>query len=206
MSLPETLNTENMESNNIQEITDLAIAYTTEAANLKDYQVPTRKARQGRKLAHNFLNNGINKGYIKTNVQTANLIATNEKIDFEEIDVAAYATSEYIWALVPEYDTHKKAKVILRRIGTMDGEIILPQEKRHENSLKISEEGRLVAKTRNQMAIISKLRNYESQMKRERLRLQEQIRNGDKVYMEASALELKRILQEAMDDLDEFLN
>ena len=43
-------------------------------------------------------------------------------------------------------------------------------------------------------------------MKWEILRLQEQIKNGDKVYMEASGIELKKILQESMDDLDDFLN
>lgn len=192
-----------METNNIQQIIDLAIAYTKESAELKDYQVPTRKARQGRKVAQIILNNG--KGYLETSYSEAQIIANHEKIDIEEYDPNETSFLS-IWALVPEYDTFKKAKVILRRIGTMDGEILLPQEKRCENSLKTSDEARLVAKSRNQMAIISKLRNYESQMKRERMRLQEQIRNGDKVYMEASGIELKRILQEAIDDIDEFLD
>lgn len=193
---------------NPQNVIDLAIAYTAESANLKDYQVPTRKARQGRKVANIFLNNGINNGYLKADFKTADLIATNEMIEIEDIEGYDYDNdpNSYIWALVPEYDAHKKANVILRRIGTMDGEILLPQEKRCENSLKINEEGRLVANTRSQMAIITKLRNYESQMKRERMRLQEQIRNGDKVYMEASGIELKRICSEMQDDLDEFLN
>lgn len=191
-----------METNNTQQIIDLAIAYTKESAELKDYQVPTRKARKGRNAANIFIESGIN---IQLDGKTAMERAMQHNLEIETNFDPADPTI-YVWALVPEYDTHKKAKVILRRIGTPDGEILLPQEKRHENSLKISEEARLVAKTRNQMAIISKLRNYESQMKRERMRLQEQIKNGDKVYMEASAIELKRIIAEMNDDLDEFLN
>lgn len=190
-----------METNNIQEIIDLAIAYTKEATELKDYQVPTRKARNTRKGALFLLND--KDGYIVENYQDAKGIADHEKWEIEDCD--SNDPNDYIWALVPEYDAHKKANIILRRIGTMDGEIFLPQEKRHENSLKINEEARSVVKTRSQMAIISKLRNYESQMKRERIRFREQIKNGDKVYMEASAIELKRICSEMQDDLDEFL-
>lgn len=185
-----------------QQIIDLAISYTKESAELKDYQVPTRKARNARKGASFLLND--NDGFLLDNYPTARLIADKEKWEIEDCD--PNDPNYYYWALVPEYDTHKKANVILRRVGTEDGEILLPQEKRHENSLKLSDVVRLVAKSRNQMAIISKLRNYESQMKRERLRLQEQIRNGDKVYMEASGIELKRIIAEMNDDLDEFLN
>lgn len=187
-----------METNNTQQIIDLAIAYTKEAAELKDYQVPTRRAMKARRDAINGFN------YLQDNTTNAIRFADHRSIYIEDCDPDD--PTIYVWALVPEYDTHRKANVILRRIGTMDGEILLPQEKRHENSLKISEEARLVAKSRNQMAIISKLRNYESQMKRERVRLQEQIRNGDKVYMEASAIELKRIIAEMNNDLDEFLN
>ena len=190
-----------MQTNNQQQIIELAIAYTKEASELKDYQVPTRKARNARKGASFLLND--NDGYIVETYQDAKAIADKENWEIEPCD--PNDPNDYIWALVPEYDAHKKANVILRRVGTMDGEILLPKEKRQENSLKISEEARLVARTRNQKAIITKLRNYESQIKRERLRLQEQIRNGDKIYMEASAIELKRILQEAMDDLDDFL-
>lgn len=191
-----------METNNIQEIIDLAIAYTREASELKDYQVPTRKAWKTRKGALFLLND--NDGFIVDTYQDAKRIADKENWEIEPCD--PNDPNDYYWALVPEYDAHKKANIILRRIGTQDGEILLPPEKRHGNSLKISEEARLVAKTRNQMAIISKLRNYESQMKRERLRLQEQVRNGDRVYMEASAIELKRICEEMQEDLDEFLN
>lgn len=191
-----------METNNIQEIIDLAIAYTKESAELKDYQVPTRKARNARKMALSILRH--DNAYLKTDSLTARCIADKEKVDIGPYNPDD--PNDYYWALVPEYDTHKKAKIVLRRVGTEDGEILLPKDKRCENSLKISEEARLVAKTRNQMTIISKLRNYESQMKRERVRLQEQIRNGDKVYMEASGIELKRIIAEMNDDLDEFLN
>lgn len=183
---------------NPQDVIELAIAYTKEASELKDYQVPTRKARKARKDAINGFN------YLQDNTANAIRFADHRSIYIEDCDSAD--PTIYIWALVPEYDAHKKANVILRRIGTIDGEILLPKEKRGENSLKISEEARLVAKSRNQMAIITKLRNYESQMKRERLRLQEQIRNGDKVYMEASAIELKRIYRDAMDDIDDFLD
>lgn len=190
-----------METNNIQQITDLAIAYTREASELKDYQVPTRKARNAKKMALNILRH--NNGYLNTDGLTARCIADEEKVDIGPYNPDD--PNDYYWAMVPEYNSQGKAKIVLRRIGTMDGEILLPQEKRHENSLKISEEARLIAKSRNQMAIISKLRNYESQIKRERMRLQEQIRNGDKVYMEAEAIELKRIIAEMNDDLDEFL-
>lgn len=187
---------------NPQDVIDLAIAYTKESAELKDYQVPTRKAKRGRTEAKDLLKH--KDGYFVAIYAEALCIADENNLDIEDYNTED--PKDYIWALVPEYDTHRKANVILRRIGTMDGEILLPQEKRCENSLKTSEEARLVAKSRNQMAIISKLRNYESQMRRERMRLQEQIKNGDKVYMEASGIELKRICEEMQDDLDEFLN
>lgn len=187
---------------NPQNVIDLAQSYTAEAAELKDYQVPTRNAKRGRTDAKDLLKR--KDGYFVATYAEALCIADENNLDIE--DYTTEDPNEYIWALVPEYDHHRKANVVLRRIGTPEGEILLPKEKRRESSLKINEEGRMVIRTRNQMAIIPKLRNYESQIRRERLRLQEQIRNGDKVYMEAEAIELKRICEEMKDDLDEFLN
>lgn len=191
-----------METNNIQEIIDLAITYTKEASELKDYQVPTRKARNARKGALFLLND--NDGYLLGTYQDVKVITENEKWEIEDCD--PNDPNDYYWALVPEYNAHKKAKIVLRRIGTLDGVILLPQEKRQEKPLKISEREADIVRQRNRKALITKIRNYEAQIKEARRRLAEQINHRDKVYMEAEAIELKRIIAEMNDDLDDFLN
>lgn len=187
---------------NPQDVIDLAIAYTKEAAELKDYQVPTRKARNARKVAQNILNG---KGYLETSYSEAQIIANHEKIDIEEYDPNE-PSYFFIWALVPEYTSQNKAKVILRRVGTWDGEILLPYDKRNENGFKLSDREANIIRQRNRKALITKIRNYEAQIKEERRRLTDSVNNGDKISMKVSANELKRILRETMEDLDDFLN
>lgn len=192
-----------MESDNIQQIIDLAIAYTREASELKDYQVPTRKAWNARKVSQNILNNG--KGYLETSYKEAQIIANYEKIDIEEYD--PNETSFFsIWALVPEYDHHKKAKIILRRVGTSDGEILLTPEKRCDRPFKISDREAQIIELRKRKALITKIRNYEAQIKDARRMLAEQINSDNKSGMKTSALRLKNIFQDAMDDMADFLN
>lgn len=186
---------------NPQNVIDLAIAYTTEAANLKDYQVPTRKARAGRTYAQMSIEFG---GFKPLTVADAIDMAKGLKVEYEEADTND--PNDYYWALVPEYDTYKKAKIVLKRIGTTDGEIILPEEKRHDRPLKISRGDADIVRRRNRKALIAKIRNYEAQIREGRRRLAGQINNGDKVYMEAEAIELKRIIENMNEDLDDFLN
>lgn len=182
------------------EITRLAREYTQEVADLKDYQCLVRSALFGRQLAQRWMEKN---GYIKeTYAELTAIPATN--IPVEQCD--PNDPTEYIWALVPEYNSHNQAKVVLRRVGTADGEILLPQEKRAEKRLKITDKEESVLKARTLRAIVDKIKNYEGQIKTERVRLAEQIRNNDKVYMEAEAVEIKRICDKMKEDLDDFLD
>lgn len=191
-----------MESDNIQQIIDLAIAYTREASELKDYQVPTRKGQHARNGALVLLND--NDGFIVGTNQDANVIADHEKWEIEECD--PNDPNDYYWALVPEYDYHKKAKIILRRVGTSDGEILLTPEKRCDRPFKISDRESQIIELRKRKALITKIRNYEAQIKDARRMLTEQINSDDKSGMKTSALRLKNIFQDAMDDMADFLN
>lgn len=181
------------------EITKLAYEYTQETANLKDYQCQVRSAIFGRLMARKWLEND---GFTITRYSA--LKTFPKEIEIEECDPED--TTEYVWALVPEYNSHGHAKVVLRRVGTMDGEIILPPEKRAEKRLKMSDREESILRTRSLKAILDKIRNYEGQIKTARGRLAEQIRNNDKVYMEAEAVEIKRICDKINEDLDDFLD
>lgn len=180
------------------EITRLAREYTQETASLKDYQCQVKSAIYGRQLAKKLIEK---KGYIEA-ICAELLPDTN--IPIEETD--PNDQTEYIWALVPEYNSHYQAKVVLRRVGTTNGELLLAHEKRAEKRLEMTEKERLHLKKQALKAIGQKIRNYESQIKTERGRLAEQIRNGDEAYMEACAIQLKRICDKMQEDLDDFLD
>lgn len=181
------------------EITRLAREYTQETANLKDYQCQTKSAIYGRQLARRWMeSDGYTKGTI---AQLSNL---PKEIGIEETNPDD--STEYIWALVPEYNSYGHAKVFFRRVGTADGELLLPPEKRIEKRIKISEKEEEKIKARLKKSILEKIRNYEGQIKKERLRLMEQIRQNDKVYMEASAIEIKRLCDKLNDTMDDFLD
>lgn len=205
-----------------EEIAKLVKEYTQETANLKDYQCPLRSAIYGRQLAQRILKKCEKdecEPYYVCDYSSASGIAKENHIEIErgepyrqEIENGIPCRQDpsddayYVWALVPEYNSHNQAKVVLRRIATQDGEILLPQEKRAEKRLKITEkEGRII-KMRSLKAIVDKIKNYEAQIKTQRRRLVEQIRKNDKVYMEAEAIEMKRICDRMQEDLDDFLD
>lgn len=182
-----------------EEILRLAREYTQETASLKDYQCQAKSAIYGRQLARRGMeNDGC------TNGTSSQMSVFPKEIEVEECD--PNDTTEYIWALVPEYNSYGHAKVVLRRVGTQDGEILLPPEKRAEKRLKLSEKEEGIIRTRALKSILEKIQNYEGQIKNERKRLAEQIRNGDKVYMEAEAVEIKRVCDKMKEDLDDFLD
>lgn len=180
------------------EIIRLAREYTQETANLKDYQCQAKSAKYGRQMARMWIEND---GFIVGTYQDANLV---QNVEVEECD--PNDPNEYIWALVPEYNSFNHAKVVLRRIGTIDGELLLPPDKRAEKRLKISDREEAILRSRTLKAIVDKIKTYESQIKMERGRLAEQIRNNDKVYMEAEAVEIKRICDRMKEDLEDFLD
>lgn len=182
------------------EITRLAREYTQETANLKDYQCQARSAKFGRLSAKR----NIEPGYFQSGVGAAKQTANTIGVDIEECDPSD--ETFYIWALVPEYNSYGHAKVVLRRVGTIDGELILPPEERAEKRLKLSDRETRLLKSRTLKGIIPKIKNCEAQIKAERGRLAEQIKKGDKVYMEAEAVELKRICERMQEDLDDFLD
>lgn len=181
-----------------EEIVRLAREYTQETANLKDYQCLVKSAIHGRQMARVWMEND---GFITGTPQDANLV---QNAEIEQCDPTD--STEYIWALVPEYNSHNQAKVALRRVGTRDGELLLPPEKRAEKRLKLTDKESAILRTRSLKSIVEKIQNYEGQIKNERKRLAEQIRKGDKVYMEAEAVELKRICDKMKEDLDDFLD
>lgn len=182
----------------IDEITRLAREYTQESANLKDYQCQVKSAIYGRQMARVWLKND---GFIVGTYQDANLV---QNIELEECD--PNDPNEYIWALVPEYNSYKQAKVVLRRVGTKDGELLLSPEERGEKRLKMTDKEKSAWRTKMLRSILDKVKNYEAQIKTERARLKEQIKNDDKAYMEACAVQLKRICDNMNEDLDNFLD
>lgn len=189
------------------EITRLAREYTQETANLKDYQCQVRSAIYGRQWAKTILKECEKDGngpFYDCEYVDAKEIAKEHNVEIEQCD----PTDEnfYIWALVPDYNSYKQAKVVLRRVGTADGELLLSPEERGEKRLKMTDREESIVKTRTLKAILEKIKNYEGQIKNERGRLAEQIRNGDKVYMEAEAVELKRVCDKMQEDLDDFLD
>lgn len=185
-----------------EEITRLAREYTQETADLKDYQCLAKSAIYGRQMAKVWLNN--TKGIRELNCTQASEYAKNCKLQIEECDPEDQTS--YIWALVPEYNSHKQAKVVLRRVGTADGELLLPPEKRSEKRLKTTDKEQIILRRRSLKSILEKIQNYEGQIKIERKRLGEQIRQDDKVYMEACAIQLKRICENLQEDMDDFLD
>lgn len=181
------------------EILRLAREYTQETANLKDYQCQVKSAIYGRQRAQVWLeNDGCTSG------TPSEMTAFPKEIEIEECD--PNDQTEYIWALVPEYNSHSQAKVVLRRVGTEDGELLLPPEKRAEKRLKLTDREQTILRTRSLKSIVEKIQNYEGQIKNERKRLAEQIKKGDKVYMEAEAVEIKRICDKLKEDLDDFMD
>lgn len=189
------------------EITRLAREYTQETASLRDYQCQSKSAVYGKQKALNILKQCDNEGYdpyYLCNYACAMDIAKESRVEIEEGDPGDGAY--YYWALVPECNSHNRAKVVLRRIGTEDGELLLTQEKRAEKRVKLSNREAALLRTRTLKGIIDKIHNYEGQIKNERKRLGEQIRRDDRVYMEAEAVELKRICDAMKEDLDDFLD
>lgn len=199
------------------ELTKLAYDYTRETANLKDYQCQARSAIFGRTMAQRFLKKCDEDGYDPFYIcdySCAAEIAKENHIEIEQDEPLRQDTDNgepddntyYMWAIVPEYNSYGHAKVVLRRIGTQDGDILLPQEKRAEKRLKTSDKDNAILRTRTLKSIVEKIKNYEGQIKTERSRLTEQIRNNDNIYMEAEAVQLKRICDKMQEDLDDFLN
>ena len=189
------------------EITRLAREYTQETANLRDYQCHVKSAIQGRKLAQRILEKCEKEGcgpYYICDYSCAVDIAKENHIEIEqgEPDDDTY----FYWALVPEYNSYNQAKVVLRRVGTEDGELLLPPEKRGEKRLKLSDREQSILRVRTMKSIVDKIQNYESQIKTARKRLAEQIRKDDRVYVEANTIELKRICERMQEDLDDFLD
>lgn len=189
------------------EITRLSREYTQETANLKDYQCQAKSAIYGRQMAKNILRKIEKDGYdpyYNCDYSCAADIAKDNRIEIEQGDPADSA--EYIWALVPEYNSHKQAKVVLRRVGTADGELLLSPDERDGKRLEMTGREKLAWRAKTLRSIIDKIKNYESQIKNERGRLKEQIKNYDKAYMEACAIQLKRICDNMNEDLDDFLD
>lgn len=190
-----------------EEIIKLAREYTQETANLRDYQCQVRSAIYGRQMAQRILKQCEKDGtgpFYDCEYVDAKEIAEEHNVEVEHCDPSD--ETFYIWALVPEYNSHGQAKVVLRRIGTADGEVLLPQEKRAKKRLKMTDREQSIVKARMLKAIVDKIKNYEGQIKTERGRLAEQIRNNDKVYMEAEAVEIKRICDKMKEELDDFLD
>lgn len=186
-----------------EEITKLAREYTQETANLKNYQCQAKSAIYGRQLARTILKEE-NEPYYICDYLCAVDIAKVSHIEIEQCDHDDH--TEYIWALVPEYNSYGHAKVVLRRVGTEGGELLLPPEKRAEKRLKLSDREEAIIRKRSLKGIVEKIKNYEAQIKDERKRMTEQIRKGDKVYMEAEAVALKRICAKMQEELDDFLD
>lgn len=189
------------------EIIKLAREYTQETASLRDYQCILRSALFGRQKAQRYLKECEELGdepYYLCDYSCAASIAKESHVEIEQGDPSD--ETYYYWAFVPEYNSHNQAKVVLRRIATADGVIILPPEKRAEKRLKISNREQTILQSRSLKTILPKLRNYEAQIKTERSRLAEQLRNNDKAYMEACAIQLKRICDKMQEDLDDFLD
>lgn len=189
------------------EITRLACEYTQEAASLKDYQCQVKSAIYGRQIAQRILKKCDKDGYdpyYNCDYSCAMDIAKESHIEIEqgEPDDNTY----FYWALVPEYNSYGHAKVVLRRIGTADGELLLSHEERAEKRLKMTDREESILRARSLKGIVEKIKSYEAQIKAERGRLAEQIRNNDKVYMEAEAVEIKRICDKMKEDLDDFLD
>lgn len=185
-----------------EEIIKLAREYTQETANLKNYQCQAKSAIYGRQLANVWLK-GQGYGIFK-DAEDAKHYAELHHLEIEQCDHDDH--TEYIWALVPEYNSYGHAKVVLRRVGTVDGELLLPPGKRAEKRLKLSDREEAIIRKRSLKGIVEKIKNYEAQIKDERKRMTEQIRKGDKVYMEAEAVALKRICAKMQEDLDDFLD
>lgn len=185
------------------EIEKLAREYTQETASLRDYQCKAKSAIYGRQLAQLILKTE-NMPYYYCDYLCAMDIAKESHIEIEQGDPSD--ETYFYWALVPEYNSHNQAKVVLRRVGTMDGELLLPPEKRAEKRLKMTDKEQSILRSRSLKSIVDKIIGFEGKIKNERKRLAEQIKNDDKVYIEASAIEIQRICDRLKEEIDDFLD
>lgn len=177
-----------------------AVAYaselTQETADLNDWRVNNKRLKRLRDTAKEWVkfNGGYFCGTVRGAMGMTGECATPEGCDFND-------NTEYLWAIVVEFDIHKKADIQLRRVAdTKQGVILF--EKRSTIVPKSLSLRKKMAIRRAQKTAVSEIRIFRDRIENQRKGLNRAIEADDMPRAKAHTAELVEIAKEFIEAME----